>query len=422
MKVLAWVAAALTASALLLAVLQWEHRYARARWANFLVGDPHQGSHLFREKGCAHCHAVNGAGGKLGPELGFERSPRANLNQLVSAMWNHAPRMWRHIEAEKVPYPDFDYEEMAHLFAYLYTARYVDEVGNAHRGQLLFESKSCSRCHSFYESGGKAGPSLTSVGSVYTPIAWSQAMWNHAPAMEAEMHKQGLAWPEFRDQEMSDLLAYLRERCAGPRQEFELLPADPERGWQLFQNKSCIACHAVRGEGGRIGPELAARAEPPLTIVQFAGLMWNHSPKMIREMQARDVARPHFTGREMADLIAFLHSIRYFEPGGSPQMGGMLFTRRGCGNCHGSNAEGAAEGPPLRGRGKTYTSVTLAVALWRHGPEMHQRAQQLSQPWPTLLDSDVGDLVIFLSTPPSENRSQLKPNGESVKEKATGQP
>ena len=136
---------ALGAILFFLGVLRWEHRYARTRWGNFLVGDPHQGSHLFREKGCAHCHAVNGVGGKLGPKLGFERSPRSNLNQLVSAMWNHAPRMWARIQAENVPYPDFDYEEMAHLFAYLYTARYVDEAGNVSRGQLLFESKGCSR-------------------------------------------------------------------------------------------------------------------------------------------------------------------------------------------------------------------------------------------------------------------------------------
>ncbi len=404
-QLLVAVLVAMGATVFFLGVLRWEHRYARTRWANFLVGDPHQGSHLFREKGCAHCHAVNGVGGRLGPELGFERAPHSNLNQLVSAMWNHAPRMWERMRAENVPYPDFDYDEMAHLFAYLYTARYVDEVGNFARGQQLFESKGCGRCHDFYESGGKVGPSLTSVGSVYTPIAWSQAMWNHAPAMEAEMQKQGLAWPEFRDHEMSDLLAYLRDVCAGPRQEFELLPADPEHGWQLFQNKSCIACHAVRGEGGRIGPELASRTEPPLTIVQFAGLMWNHSPKMIREMQARNVPRPHFTGREMADLIAFLHSIHYFEPGGSPQMGEMLFSRRGCSSCHGPHAEGTAQRPALSGRGKTYTSVTLAVALWRHGPGMYQRTQQLGRPWPTLLDSDIGDLMVFLNTPPSEHPS-----------------
>jgi cytochrome c553 len=78
-------------------------------------------------------------------------------------------------------------------------------------------------------------------------------------------------------------------------------------------------------------------------------------------MQARNVPRPYFTGREMADLIAFLHSIAISSLA-LPTDGEMLFSRRGCSNCHGAHAEGTAEASTLRGRGKTYTSVTLAVA------------------------------------------------------------
>src|SRR3990172_7654299 len=104
-------------------------------------------------------------------------------------------------------------------------------------------------------------------------------MWNHARAMEASIRKEGVPWPKFEGNEMNDLLAYIRENWGGPRRERELLPADPRGGWKVFRSKSCIACHSVRGEGGRVGPELGPNRPIPPSIVQFAGLMWNHSPE-----------------------------------------------------------------------------------------------------------------------------------------------
>ena len=383
------------------------HKSLGSRWSNFLIGDPHKGFELFREKGCAHCHAVNGVGGGIGPDLGYHQPATSSVNQLVVAVWNHAPKMWEEIAKEKAPYPELNDEQVAHVFAYLYTARYVDEPGDALRGWQLFRAKKCIVCHSIHQEGGKVGPDLSAVGND-TPIAWTQAMWNHGPAMEYELRKLRIDWPEFQENQMNDLLAYIRGVCAGPRHEAELLPADPERGWLLFRSKSCIVCHAVRGEGGRIGPELAPRRDRPMTFVQFAGLMWDHSPQMYRQMQAQRIARPTFSGQEMADLIAFLNSLGYFEPSGSPRIGEILFARRGCSSCHGPEGQGTPSGPVLRGRGRNFTTVTFAGALWRHGRKMNKWTRQLNLTWPTLQESDVGDLLIFLNTPPAENPTRAE--------------
>jgi hypothetical protein len=35
-------------------------------------------------------------------------------------------------------------------------------------------------------------------------------MWNHAPAMEAQIRERGLPWPRFRDGDVRDLVEYLR--------------------------------------------------------------------------------------------------------------------------------------------------------------------------------------------------------------------
>lgn len=336
-------------------------------------------------------------------DLAIDRSPESGLHELATAMWNHAPRMWERMRAEKFTYPHLSHEEMAHLFAYLYTATYVEEAGDVEHGRQLFQTKNCARCHDIYGTyvqGQKVGPDLSAVANLGTPIAWAQAMWNHAPAMEASMDKLGLAWPKMEPNEMTDLLAYFREATAGPRQEFEFLPADFTRGEGLFREKFCAECHSLNGEGGEAGPELGPGQQGPLTIVEFTGLMWNHSPEMWREMKARGIERPAFEGKEMADLIAFLYTVGYFDSGGSADTGKDIFSERGCSHCHGSLAEGTSQAIALRGSGQNFTCVTLATALWRHGPKMYERTKELGLAWPALEEQDLDHLLAFLNSHP----------------------
>lgn len=396
--------AALAFLVLVVAALIWRQRAGPEQWSTFLAGDPHKGRHTFQQKGCSQCHAVNGVGAKRAPDLGFQRPARSSLNQLVTEMWNHAPRMWKQMEAEGVAYPDFSTREMADLFSYLYVARYVDEPGDATRGRVLFLQKGCLRCHAIAGQGGKIGPDLRELRPVDTPIFWAQAMWNHAPAMETRMRRLNIPWPEFKGEEMNDLLAYVRQERGGPRYESKLLPADPRRGWELFQRKGCFQCHSVGGKGGTTAPDLASGRPLPATLTQVAGRMWNHSPAMWKAMKAKGIERPTFDEKEMADLIAFLYSVRYFDLPGSPLIGRQVFGERQCSRCHGADGRGGDIGPGLRDRSQPLTQVTLARALWSHGPKMFRRAQELGLPWPVLQESDLGHLLAFLNSPPEEPR------------------
>src|SRR3989337_2924374 len=97
-----WMLAAVGATLLLVGVLLWDYS-TRARWGIFLVGDPRIGEQLFDRKGCAHCHALNGYGGHLAPDLGFQLSPeKKDLGEIVVAMWNHAPAMWERMQTESL--------------------------------------------------------------------------------------------------------------------------------------------------------------------------------------------------------------------------------------------------------------------------------------------------------------------------------
>jgi len=386
---------------LLFGILFWQRRSSSERWNTFLVGDPRIGAQTFQQKGCSGCHSVLGAGPKLAPDLGLRGAAGSSMNELVTQMWNHAPRMWEQLKISNASFPQFTAEEMANLFAYLYVTCYDDPSGDRAHGEFLFTQKGCIRCHSIGETGGgSVGPNLKEIGPVVTPLYWSQTMWNHAPAMETHMRELNMAWPRFEAEQMNDLLAFVRYVRGGAEREFDLLPANPRRGWALFREKRCISCHAISGEGGTVGPDLGSGGPLPRTLTQMAGQMWNHSPEMWAAMKAKGIDRPTFNGSEMADLIAFLYSVRYFELRGSPIVGQQLFDERKCSECHGSDARGGKIGPNLRKVGKVYTPVNFALALWSHGPRMYAKAAALGLGWPTLNEGDLSHLLAFLNSPP----------------------
>jgi len=391
-----WMLMALTASGLLVAVLRQEHATTRARGSPLRAGDPPTGAGLFQEKGCAHCHAVLGQGGRIGPDLGATTARNAGPEPFVTSMWNHAPRMWERMQGEHIEYPDLGHDDMAHLFAYLYTARYVDDEGDDGRGRGLFQDKGCANCHAVRGDGGRSATDLSASDDLAGPVDWARAIWNHVPVTSSDLDQPG-----FEGRDMNDLLAYVRgTRHSSPGGR--LPHGDPDHGWKLFREQGCTACHSVKDEAGRTGPRLGPASDLPPTIVQLTGSMWNHAPAMWRELEARGMKRPVLDAQQMADLFAFLYSCRYVEPGGSPKLGEILFVSRGCAHCHGQLAEGTSQGPGLRGRGRNFTAMTLAVGLWRHGPRMYRRAQQLGLAWPTLAEGDVGDLMTFLNTSPEE--------------------
>ncbi len=403
---ISWAMLAAIAVLAFAAALVTQGRRERERWSLFLTGSPQQGSQVFLAKGCIHCHSVNGEGGKVGPDLGRKSTAESSLPQLVTAMWNHAPQMWERMSTDRVSYPNLSYDDVAQLLAYLYMSRHMDDPGDAARGHLLFSNKGCLHCHSVGGVGGKIGPDLAAAGHLNGPMEWTEAMWNHAAAMRAAAEREGIAWPQFEAQDLRDLYAYVRQKAS----RNSATPGDPARGWQVFQQKSCTGCHSIRVADQMEGPNLGPERQLPETMTGLGGAMLSHSPEMEKAMERQGITRPQLSEQEMTDIFAFLYSLRYVDPTGSPHVGASVFRWRGCSRCHGENAEGTARAPALRNR--TYNSISLAVALWHHGQRMYAQTRLMGIGWPTLVESDVGDLLAFLNSPPkattevSEDRTQ----------------
>lgn len=392
---LLWILAAVVASAALTVTLAYGYR-ANTRHAAYIVGVPERGAELFfGSKGCATCHAVNGAGGRVGPDLSGKVPESPAMGWMTTVLWNHAPGMWRQMRRAYGPYPRLNQEEMADILAFLYEASNTDRKGDATAGRLTFEQKGCARCHSVNGSGGKNAPDLSKVAGSGGSPAWALAMWNHAQSMVDPVTKSLGEWPQFKNTEMNDLMAYTGVSEARNSSGHKSSRASAERGWQVFQEK-CKGCHSVHGQGGNAGPELGPDKDLPLSTARFASVMWNHAPTMLKLAREKGVPAPMLQGSEMTDLLVFLGSLRFVEPTGAPLLGEQIFSERGCARCHGAKAQGAS-GPALRLGAEAYTTVSFTAALWRHGPKMQDRAEELGIGWPSLKATDIGDLVSFLN-------------------------
>jgi mono/diheme cytochrome c family protein len=170
---------------------------------------------------------------------------------------------------------------------------------------------------------------------------------------------------------------------------------DPIHGQSLFVGKNCVQCHAVRGTGGRIGPDLGRTAGKSSFFELTAG-MWNHSPVMARKMSEAQIARPSFEEGELADLISFLYFLNYFDEPGDPKVGKVLFAQKHCIQCHRLGREGGTAGPPLDRLPRGTPPLSIARDLWNHGPVMIPAIRRIGLDVPKFEGSEIVDLFAYL--------------------------
>lgn len=173
------------------------------------------------------------------------------------------------------------------------------EPRDSSAGHAIFASKQCGRCHLLRGQRG-AGPALEDIRRPQGAMALAGRLWNHVPVMFVALAEQGLEWPRISAAEMADLMAYLRADAARD-------PApDVARGQVALIRKGCLKCHSLRGEGGRVEPDLAEHRADYESAVAWAAAMWAHTPAMAVMASAAGVPYPRFAGAEMGNLVGFL--------------------------------------------------------------------------------------------------------------------
>ena len=360
------------------------------------------GSRVFGSKGCVRCHAIGGLGGTEGPDLA--RTPRSRtFYDLGAAMWNHLPRMVQRMEQLAVEQPRLNEREAGDLIAFLYSQDFFDPPGNPDRGKQIFTNKRCVQCHQVAGDGGVIGPDLTVLGRFVAPIQVATAMWNHGPNMIEAMKAEGIERPSFTAQELNDLIAYIEsEEAAVPSAPLHVLPGLAGKGSRVFVEKGCADCHAVRGVGGRAAPDLAERGRNT-SMLGFAAAMWNKAPAMTAAMQSRGIAVPQLAAAEMADLVGFLYSVKYFAQPGTSEEGRRLVSAKGCVQCHALEGRGGNGAPDLSGLPDMSTPAAVIAALWNHGVIVGGSVEARSS-WPALMPRDIASVTEFLAAAPRRSR------------------
>jgi len=348
------------------------------------------GARVFGSKGCANCHAINGVGQMVGPDLAQGRL--GSYYGMAAGFWNHFGGMVEVMRRAGLKPQRMSAHQMEDLIAFFGSVDAFSPPGDADRGAAVFRGKHCSRCHQVRGQGGVVGPNLDALGSE-GPLRVAAAMWNHGAAMMGTMARLGLERPTFSATELNDLLTFLRRES--PRNRIGpvyLLPGNSDEGLRLMGEKKCLECHSVRGTGAGLAPDLASRSRA-MTLYEFAATLWNKAPAMLGVMRARGVETPTLAASDMSDIVAYLYAVRYFRAEGDPAAGRRLLATRGCTSCHRAGREGVRQ---LGEISDLKTPASVIAAMWNHSILVFDDEARPS--WPFITADEMADIVaVFIA-------------------------
>lgn len=271
-------------------------------------GDPTEGELIFFRNKCVDCHRVGAHGPEDGTSLNdfqLYRSPAF----IVAALWNASQLMTEAMEEQGVPRPVYEANDILDILAFIRRDADPLEEGSpvylpppsSRRGAEIFRTGACIRCHSVRGEGGDIGPDLGMWESKGVLSQVASAMWNHGPAMWKAMAKEGVEFPLFSPEEMSDLMTFFFFSS------FADAPGDPERGRDIFSEKGCVACHwGGIAAGDAVGPGVSdMRLDSAAKVI---AAMWNHASEMQEAVLSVEMVWPQLKSDEMVDIMAFIQS------------------------------------------------------------------------------------------------------------------
>ncbi len=232
---------------------------------------------------------------------------------------------------------------------------------------------------------------------------------------------------KFTDTDIDAIVLFMLSQTGAELPGFyasmKVIPSASE-GRRLFQQKGCLGCHSMGGQGGKVGPALddvGLRRTPEWMMQHF------RDPQTVSPGSV--MPRFGFTEAEARALTDFLVHLRDQKVGlgilglmGPVDRGRGIFSKYGCAGCHGpegkggvpnANAKTAQQVPALTYVADGYTKAELKGIIFKGQREIlpldpHRPAPPLYMPaWgSTIKDAEADDLVAYLFS--------LKPKGEDL--------
>ncbi len=239
-------------------------------------------------------------------------------------------------------------------------------AADARNGAMVLEEQGCQQCHPVRGQGlGHEPPQIgrdlgNRLAPTYGPHSLASDLWNHAPAMWAELLANNMPPPAASESDWQDLFAYLYSL------QFFEPPAQVRRGEKVLESKRCTDCHSLTKTPTGRGPSVAdwAHMDDPVVLLYQ---MWNHASTMKNTFARNKIAWKTLSGRDLVDLTAYVQNVQHLVPNTqfslpAPETGKPLFDSN-CGVCHRDYNSLAMK---LRNR----TWMDIGADIWNHAPKM----------------------------------------------------
>lgn len=253
------------------------------------------------------------------------------------------------------------------VFVYILAAAATVWAADAEKGRAVLENQGCLHCHTVrFEGAGHEAPKPAGdlggrLAERYTATSLAAAVWNHTPAMWADLAANRIAPPRVSEADWQDMFAYLYSL-----QIFEP-PAELRRGRQTLIDKRCTQCHALPNSTATAAQSAAPVMNWQVTDpVEFLYSLWNHAPRMAERKAANQRDWQTLAGRDLIDITAYVQNAQNAVPNRrfnlpEPSAGKALFDRN-CANCHRGTMAPAS-------RLKNATWADIGAGMWNHAPK-----------------------------------------------------
>ncbi len=295
-----------------------------------------QGQRLYDELKCGNCHTIRGRGGLVGPELSTIAAHR-------DAAWlkQHFGQPWKLVPGSEMPGFNLLPDEAEALVALLQHLA----GGGAYtpRAPALFEAN-CAACHKLGGKGGEVGPDLSEVGR-FRELVWVRTYVADPKAMNPDSAMPGFKG-ELADAAIEDLSRYVTAQRG---------VTGAAEGKRLYERLKCGYCHAIRGHGGRIGPDLvgvAARRD--------ASWLARHFERPRKLVPGSGMPSFSFQPGQAEALVEYLQGLG--GAGAYTAEAPELF-KKNCEQCHSLQGVGGKIGPDLSAIGLRREIVWLTTYI-----------------------------------------------------------
>ncbi|MFQ5543859.1 MAG: c-type cytochrome [Nitrospiria bacterium] len=338
-----------------------------------------RGKMLIEKIGCLNCHAIDGKGGVVAPDLSHvhERLHEAWLYEFLKDPYEIRPLGYIPYSGIRMPNLRLSDDEAQTIAHYLSTLKKIEidrrtkliaRLNNPEGleedialGKRLLRKFPCLNCHTVPGGANRLfGPNLSEVGSRLQP-AFIYLWIENPQAFDAKsmMPNYGL-----KDRHLFPITRYLMSL----RKNLPTVPDETPSGMpsldlsraakaeKLFR-ELCIRCHSLDGQGGTTGPDLTYEGDKvnPRWTYQFLKQPFQIRPLGFAQNSLARMPNLNMNNDELVMMTEFISTLRkgrnlnisitYRVKKGMPiipaldrknliHMGKMVINMKGCTGCH----------------------------------------------------------------------------------------